>query len=98
MNDDVSPTNLTSALNFATLQGGTYYVTATGYQAYFDNGIALGGFTEGNLKVNVNGNNVFTGAQVGDALHTFSFTVVPEPASIAAVGLGLALLLRRRKK
>ena len=98
MNDDVSPSNLTSALNFATLAGGTYYVTATGYQAYFDNGIALGGFTEGNLKVNVNGSNVFTGAQVGDALHTFSFTVVPEPASIAAVGLGLALLVRRRKK
>ena len=97
-NDDASLTDLTSSLSFGTLAGGKYYITATGYQGYFDNGIALGGFTEGNLKVNVNGANVFTGAQVGDALHTFSFTVVPEPASTLIIGVGVVALLRRRKK
>ncbi len=34
----------------------------------------------------------------GNYTAVFQFTAVPEPASIAAVGLGLAFLIRRRRK
>jgi hypothetical protein len=34
----------------------------------------------------------------GDYTAVFQFTAVPEPTSIAAIGLGLAFLIRRRRK
>lgn len=44
------------------------------------------------------GNTATTGAQATFTMTKLSYTAVPEPATMAALGLGVAALLRRRRK
>ncbi len=99
-NDDAS--GLQSEINQGVLADGTYYLAAAGFgNAGFGNGFGLGGNDFGSLNLKLNGNSVFSGATTSYNAKSFTFTVgnpVPEPASMAAIGLGAIALIRRRRK
>lgn len=102
-NDDAVPgTILQSEINAGALADGTYYLAVGGFGfEVFDNGIAIGGESEGHLDLHLNGSSIFNGVGTAGNLNTFKFTVgssVPEPASMAVLGLGALALLRRRNK
>jgi hypothetical protein len=100
--DDDGGGNLTSKLNLGLLGGGNYYFTVAGYGTNytydFQNGYAADGDLGGNVVVHLNGNSIYTGTHVGGHLDTFAFTVVPEPSSIAVLGLGIVTFIRRKRK
>ena len=98
-NDDSG--GLQSMISPGMLADGTYTLVNGGYNSGFADHIANAGAAAGSLNVNINGTSVFTGNHAANTFDVMKFTVgspVPEPASIAAIGLGLALLVRRRKK
>ena len=101
-NDDTT-TDLLSSLDSGALAAGDYVLVLGGYNSFFANGIAVPGSdagTFGAFNLNLNGSSVSTGSLDPGTFKTYTFTVapVPEPASMAALGLGVAALLRRRRK
>ncbi len=100
--DDDSGGNFTSKFNLGLVPGGSYYLTIGSFGTNniydFQNGVAVGGDDAGALVVNMNGGIVYGGTHAANTLDTFTFTIVPEPASIVALGLGAVILLRRRKR
>jgi hypothetical protein len=99
--DDDSGGNLTSQLSLGTMIGGSYYLTVASFGTSsnfdFQNGLALGGDDSGSTVVHLNGNSIYTGAHAANTLDTFSFTVVPEPATFVVLGGGLMYLAKRRR-
>lgn len=91
------------------LAAGTDYVVAGVFLANSDlqainmTGLVMGsGITYGQTRFNNNGVNSLsfptsTISQVGLPGGSFSYAPVPEPATMAAMGLGIAALLRRRR-
>ncbi|MEI8282995.1 MAG: PEP-CTERM sorting domain-containing protein, partial [Armatimonadota bacterium] len=100
--DDDSGGNLTSKFNLGLVPGGSYYLTIGSFGTNniydFQDGAAIGGDDAGALVLNMNGGIVYNGNHAANTLDTFTFTIVPEPASFVALGLGALVLLRRRKR
>jgi hypothetical protein len=82
-----------------------YVGRTTGTAQYFLNGSSMGTISSGSINVGWNPVNwgalsfVPTGSGLTGPVHvdTMKFEAVPEPASMAALGLGLAAMIRRRK-
>jgi len=98
-NDDFI--GLQSQISLGTLSAGNYLLVVSGFDSFFGNGFAFGGAGFGDYLLNLNGSNVSSGSTLADQVATFSFSVgaVPEPSTLALVGL-MALageVIRRRK-
>ena len=94
--DDDSGTGLLSLLNSGVLAPGSYILANGGFDSSFGDGVALAGAATGNLSIQVNGVTILNNAFGGNGFHNICFDVVPEPTSLALLGLGAAALLRRR--
>lgn len=81
-----------------TLAEGTYYIAVGGFNSIFAGGFgATGGNAAGNLVLNVNGDQVASGATTGGQIQWYSFQVVPTPASASLLAFGGLLAARRRR-
>lgn len=80
-----SSDGFSSADRFTVPVGGHQH-TNFGFTAegFYEVGLSVGGFIGGNW--------------VESDIETYNFQVVPEPATMAAVGLGVAALMRRRRR
>ncbi|MFN0134652.1 MAG: PEP-CTERM sorting domain-containing protein [Phycisphaerae bacterium] len=94
--DDDSGTGLLSLLNSGVLAPGSYILANGGFDSRFGDGVAIAGAATGNLSIQVNGVTILNNAFGGNGFHNICFDVVPEPTSLALLGLGAAALLRRR--
>lgn len=94
-NDDA--VGLQSVISAGTLAQGSYYVLSGGFNSAFNNFSASAGTAAGNMLVQINGANKFTGAHAASTFEIGRFEVVPEPASMVALGLGALGLIRRRR-
>lgn len=96
-NDDAAGT-LQSQIQAGSLGIGTYYLLASGFDALFEREIALAGDGSGNLSINLNGASIVERAHPEFTLSIVEVQVVPEPATLAALGIGALALIRRRRK
>lgn len=98
-NDDAPGFGLQSRINAGTLPIGTYYLIQSGFNSQYVNSLAIAGLASGNLSVQLNGSNVFSGFHNANEFTSFSFQVVPEPSSfVALAGVSvLGLTFRRRR-
>lgn len=99
--DDDSGTDLLSSFTAAGLAHDNYILVIGSFQSTFADGFAIPGVDSlnyGAYNVNLNGSSVGTGTIASGEFKTYSFQVVPEPGTMAVVGLGVAALLRRRRK
>jgi hypothetical protein len=92
-NDDISINDFRSSMT-NTLSAGTYYVS-TGYFQSFKNWDDATGTQLGWDRNGFSGGTTDTPGVFG---LNINITPAPEPATIATIGLGFALLLRRRRK
>ncbi len=102
-NDDIDAgaNNFLSSLNSGVLANNKYILVVGGYDSFFANGVAVPGVDAssfGAFNLNLNGSSVSTGSIASGEFKVYNFEVVPEPGTMAAVGLGVAALLRRRRK
>ncbi|MEI7577955.1 MAG: PEP-CTERM sorting domain-containing protein [Armatimonadota bacterium] len=99
--DDDSGTDLLSSISTTNLAHDNYILVIGSFQSTFADGFAIPGVDSlnyGAYNLNVNGSSVGTGTIAAGEFKTYSFQVVPEPGTMAVVGLGVAALLRRRRK
>lgn len=96
-NDDANGT-LQSRIQVGPLGLGTYYLLASGFDAFFQREVAVAGDGEGALLVNFNGANIVDRFHPEFSLSVVEVQVVPEPATLAALGIGALALMRRRRK
>lgn len=105
-NDDIdfAGGNYQSEIVASGLADGDYYLVAGGYSTAMSDRYVVAGFgsdTEfGFLDMALDGSSIGSGALGSNELQVYNFTVgvVPEPATMSALALGFAALLRRRKK
>lgn len=95
--DDDGAGGLLSRIDAGVLGMGCYYLVAGGYNSLFNNYFAVPGTATGNLNVQLNGATVSSGTLGAREFRVHKLCVVPEPASMAALGLGALVLIRRRR-
>jgi len=99
--DDDSGIDLLSSITATGLAQDKYILVVGSYSSLFLDGMALPGYDSlayGAYNLNLNGTSVATGSLAAGEFKTYSFEVVPEPGTMAVVGLGIAALIRRRRK
>lgn len=81
---------------------GNYYVVGSGFNAFFGDQFAVAGWTgdaaTGDLILSANGNQVGSSTLGANELAIYEFEVVPEPATMALLGLGALAAFRKRRK
>lgn len=95
-NDDAG--GLQSQITPGALPIGTYYLIGAGYNSTFVHGAVLSGTATGDLNMQINGVNKFTGPLAARQLVVGRFEVVPEPATLSALAIGALALMRRRNR
>lgn len=99
--DDISDTNWMSSMTVNGLAQDKYLLIIGSAVSTFGDGFALPGdnaLSYGQYNLNVNNSSFGTGTLAAGEFKTYSFEVVPEPGTMAVVGLGVAALIRRRRK
>ncbi len=98
-NDD-NGASLLSSLTLTGLANDKYILVVGSFDSFFTDGYARVGFdagSYGSYNLNVNGSSFGTGNLASGQFKTYTFEVVPEPGTMAVIGLGIAGLIRRRK-
>lgn len=87
-------------LNASIGMGGNYLISIGGiYVNPLDDAFVWQtGIGDGTLYYNLDRGDVFGSSVASDSAFRLDGTIVPEPATMAALGLGVAALLRRRRK
>lgn len=100
VNDD-SAGNLQSEIAVPGLPAGDYFINAGGFNTVYDDfySATVGDFGSdgGDLVLNIDGSEVYSGALAADSNQWFRYTVVPTPGTAGLLAVaGLAAVRRRR--